>query len=59
MSTRVKIIGHSPYGEFKPGDRGVIDGYCRGGDDIPCAIVILGVRFVMVPIHSIEFDGYE
>ncbi len=59
MKPRVKINGSSPYGEWEPGDTGVVDGYCRGGNDVPYAIVILdkNFRFVMVDIYKLEQIG--
>lgn len=56
MKPRVKINGRSNYGDWEPGDTGVVDGYCRGGDDVPYAIVILDKnrRFVMVNIGILE-----
>lgn len=30
MKPRVKINGNSSYGEWRQGDTGVVDGYCRG-----------------------------
>lgn len=61
MKPRVKIGGRSPYGEWGPGDTGVVDGYCRGGNDVPYAIVILDKnhRFVMVNIEQLEQIGME
>ena len=31
----VSILHDSPLGEYREGDVGYVDGYCRGGDDIP------------------------
>lgn len=59
MKPRVKIDGRSPYGEYEPGDTGVVDGYCRGGDDVPYAVVILdkNFRFVMANLNHLEQIG--
>ena len=59
MRLRVKINGKSPYEEWGPGDTGVVDGYCIGGNDVPYAIVILdkNFRFVMVDIEQLERIG--
>lgn len=56
MKPRVKIKGKGPYGEWNPGDTGVVDGYCRGGDNVPYAVVILdkNSRFVMVYLEQLE-----
>ena len=57
--TRVIIKANSPYGDYKKGDRGIVDGYCRGGSDVPCAVVIIGTMFVCVPVYVLLFDGYD
>lgn len=59
MKPKVKIIGYSRDGEWELGDTGVVDGYCRGGDDVPYAIVILdkNFRFVMVNLYQLEQIG--
>lgn len=56
---RVKINGYSRYGEWELGDKGIVDGYCRGGDDVPYAIVILdkNFHFVMVQLNQLERIG--
>ena len=51
----VSILHDSPYDDYKEGDVGYVDGYCRGGDDIPYAIVIINDRFCMVPLRSLKF----
>lgn len=59
MKPIVKINGNSLYGEWNPGDTGIVDGYCRGGDNIPYAVVILdkNFRFVMVNLEQLEQIG--
>ena len=59
VKTRIKITGNSPYGDYRVGDTGVIDGYCRGGDDTPYAVVIIGKRFVLVALTALEFDEFD
>lgn len=56
MKPRVIINGKSRYGEWEPGDTGVVDGYCRGGDNTPYAVVILdkNFRFVMVNLEQLR-----
>lgn len=55
MKPEVVIDCNSPYGEWKKGDVGYVDGYCRGGDDVPYAVVIVRERFVMAPLHGLKF----
>ena len=38
---RVMFICDSPYKDWNSGDVGYVDGYCRGGDDVPYAVVIV------------------
>lgn len=55
--TKVTIICNSPYnGEYKDGDIGYVDGYIRGADNIPYAVVIVGKKFYQVPIHAMELN---
>ena len=58
MKTQVLITGYSPHGEYKSGDRGIVDGYISGGDGTPCAVVIIGKRFILVPVYQFVFDGF-
>lgn len=51
---RVRFICKSPYKDWEPGDLGYVDGYCRGGNDVPCAIVIVKDRIVMAPLETIR-----
>lgn len=51
---RVRFICESPYKDWEPGDMGYVDGYCRGGNDVPHAIVIVKGRIVMAPLETIR-----
>ena len=54
MTQVVEIIGDSPYGDYKKGEHGFLEGFVRGGDDVPCGVVSLkDGRFVCVPIYSL------
>ena len=33
---------------------GYIDGYCRGGNGVPCAVVVVKDRIVMAPLETIR-----
>lgn len=49
--TRVKILYTSQHGDFEKDDRGYIDGYVRGANDVPYAVVALDSgRFGLVDI---------
>ena len=54
MKTKVRITCDSRYNEYHKGDIGYVDGYCRGGDNIPYAVVVIDKMFVLVPIYAIE-----
>ena len=56
MKPRVKINRGNEWGSR---DTGVVDGYCRGEDGVPYAIVILdkNFRFVMVNLDQLEQIG--
>lgn len=61
MRIRVKIEGSSQYGDWKPGDTGLVDGYVQGGDGTPYAVVVLDRTnessfrgFVLVPIQCLR-----
>lgn len=47
MKTFVEMTGNCKYGDYKKGDKGYIDGYMRGADGIPNAVVVIGERVVM------------
>lgn len=51
---KVRFICDSHYKDWNSGDVGYIDGYCRGGDDVPYAIVIVKDRIVMAPLETIR-----
>ena len=55
MKTKVEILHDDhQYQEYKQGERGYIDGYIRGGNDVPCCCVVIGERIVLVPFTCIK-----
>lgn len=52
--TRVIIKQDTPQCSLIKGMIGYIDGYCRGGDNIPYAIVVCGYIIDMVPLYALE-----
>lgn len=53
--TRVFVTSNDvQHKEYSKGDKGYIDGYVRGGDNVPYAVVVIEKRIVMIPIHSLE-----
>lgn len=56
--SKVILQGTAQHKEWKDGQEGVIDGYVRGADDTPLAVVISGDRFLLVPISALKFVGY-
>ena len=51
---KVRFIYQSPYKDWEPGDLGYVDGYCRGGDGVPYAVVVVKDRIVMAPLETIR-----
>lgn len=41
---------------FKKGEAGYLKGFVRGADDRPYAVVMLGGKFLMVSMYSIELS---
>jgi len=53
MKTKVKIKNNYYQGMFDKGDIGYIDGYVRGGNDVPLAAVVVNEKIDLVPIHNL------
>lgn len=54
MRLKIKFTSDSPFGDYRKGDIGVVDGYVRGGDDVPCAVIIKeNGTFVMANLNQI------
>lgn len=53
---RIKFAYDSPYGDYHKGDVGFVDGYVRGGNDVPCAVVVMKDtgRFVLAELSSFK-----
>jgi len=51
---RVEIIQDGRYADYKKGDMGIIVGFCRGGDNVPYAIVQINKTFQMVNLHHLR-----
>lgn len=60
MKTKVKLNGTNQYNDWKDGDKGYIDGYLRGGDEKPYAVVILDTTkiAVLAAIYHLEAIGF-
>ena len=54
MKTKVRITCDSHYNDFHKGDIGYVDGYLQDSDNVPCAVVIIGKSFKLVPLYMIE-----
>jgi hypothetical protein len=53
--TRVRIENDDQrYHEYKKGEEGYIDGYVRGGDDSPYAVVVIDARIVMISLTCLK-----
>lgn len=54
MKTKVIVIADDQrYNEYNKNDRGYIDGYVRGGDDVPYAVVVIDRRIVLIPTTNL------
>lgn len=60
MKTEVKIFGQNQYKEWNDGDTGYIDGYVKGGDERPYAVVILDKdsSVVLVETYRLKKIGF-
>ena len=54
MKTKVRIIRDSYRYNVIKGDIGYVDGYMHDGDNVPCAVVVIGKSFNFVPLYMIE-----
>lgn len=52
--TKVRVKDAFHQCELKRGDIGYIDGYVRGGNNVPLAVVIVKDKIDLVPIHALE-----
>lgn len=59
MKEKIVFIHDSRYaGFYKCNEHGYLVGFCRGGDDIPYAIVRKADgMYVMADIHHIKYNG--
>lgn len=57
MNKKVVFSSSSQYGDYKIGEKGVVDGYVCGGDGTPCAVVVKdNGSFVLACINHIVID---
>ena len=54
MKTKVRIARESYRYNVSKGDIGYVDGYLQGYDNVPCAVVVIGKSFNLVPLYMIE-----
>lgn len=61
MRSNIIIKEVSPIGDYKKGSKGFVDGYVRGADNVPYAVVVIdsSKEFVLVPLHDLEFRGLK
>jgi len=52
--TKVILTSSSVECQHKKGDEGYIDGYVRGANDCPYAVVIVGENVDLVDIHLLK-----
>lgn len=56
MTTKVKLLHlpPQPISRAKVGDEGYIDGYVRGADNVPYAVVVFGEQLEICPIFNLK-----
>ena len=54
MKTKVRITCDSFHYNVIKGEVGYVDGYLQGYDNVPCAVVVIGKSFKLVPLYMIE-----
>lgn len=54
MKTKVELKGDVQQSQLKIGDRGYIDGYCRGGNDVPYAAIVVGEVVDLCPLYKLK-----
>lgn len=52
--TKIRVIGDVHQSRLKKDDIGYIDGYVRGGDDRPYAVVVKDNIIDLAPIYMLE-----
>lgn len=59
MKTAVQMISDDhQHGDWKKGEKGYIDGYVRGGNDVPLVAVVLKDRIVLASTHQLKVIGF-
>ncbi len=54
---RLKVIteyADAQHNEWKKGQVGMVDGYVRGGNDTPLAVVVIKERLVLIPFSCLK-----
>lgn len=51
----VIITDESPYKDYHENEMGILKGFIRDGDGVPCGVVRLGKRYVLVPVRLLEY----
>lgn len=55
MKTEVVMFNESQHDDWRIGDKGYVDGYVRGGDNTPYAVIVLkNGQFVLAPFSAIR-----
>ena len=54
MKTKVELKKDAQHSNLKKGDRGYIDGYCRGGNDTPYAVIVVGETIDLCLLYNLK-----
>ena len=58
MKTKVRVTCNSYYYDVHEGDVGYVDGYMLSDNHSHCAVIVIGKRFTLIPLHMIElYEG--
>jgi hypothetical protein len=54
MKTKVELKNDVQQSDLKKGDKGYIDGYCRGGNNVPYAVIVVGEIVDLCPLYNLK-----
>ena len=54
MKTKVELKNDVQHSNLKKGDKGYIDGYCRGGNNAPYAVIVVGETIDLCLLYDLK-----
>ncbi len=52
--TIVRFLNDDQYGGFKKGETGYVEGFVRGGNEVPLICIVTGNKIVLADFHEVE-----